>query len=332
MAFVALMNRQLNISALRRSDPPFSPFRFRGIQARLIGLALALGGASWSAQPQAGASPRGLDSPQEWLFFGDDFIPRARPSLEGKPKPPKVARGAELLITRTERDSEGDAWLGWGGDGGQRWIPEALAVRVAPQNRRSGNLPIGQEAVSRWQALPLDYEPDDLRPLPAEFRYEPELPYLLRAEALDKALEMFRAARAQGVRLSVVSAYRSAEKQRELCLAQVKADGFGQTAVAKPGHSEHQLGSTIDVTGPDESRLLKPSFADTDEGRWIRANACRFGFVISYTEENRVQTGYDPEPWHLRYVGVQRARDWKPVPVEGPIGAKPPRVSPRPRS
>ena len=44
----------------------------------------------------------------------------------------------------------------------------------------------------------------------------------------------------------------------------------------------------------------------------LRDNAPQFGFIVSYTEENREETGYQPEPWHLRYVGIEKARERSP--------------------
>jgi D-alanyl-D-alanine carboxypeptidase len=79
--------------------------------------------------------------------------------------------------------------------------------------------------------------------------------------------------------------------------------------VAKPGHSEHQLGTAVDVAGADDETVLKTEFGDTPAGKWLTAHAPAFGFAISYTAANRATTGYIPEPWHYRYVGsAARAR------------------------
>ncbi len=79
-----------------------------------------------------------------------------------------------------------------------------------------------------------------------------------------------------------------------------------QNKVAKPGHSEHQLGTTVDLCGLDPKTVLNPNFNLTKEGRWLRENASRFGFYQSYTKENQHLTGYIPEPWHYRFLGEKR--------------------------
>ena len=76
---------------------------------------------------------------------------------------------------------------------------------------------------------------------------------------------------------------------------------------AKPGHSEHQLGTTIDFTTPRVDYDLVESFGATPEGQWLAQNAGRFGFVMSYPQDKEQVTGYAYEPWHFRYVGVDVA-------------------------
>lgn len=76
--------------------------------------------------------------------------------------------------------------------------------------------------------------------------------------------------------------------------------------VAKPGESEHQLGLAMDVQCPD-TLTLSSNFAQTDEGRWVEENAHRFGFIIRYKAEWKSMTGYNYEPWHIRYIGVAHA-------------------------
>ena len=73
--------------------------------------------------------------------------------------------------------------------------------------------------------------------------------------------------------------------------------------MAKPGHSEHQLGTTVDLCGLDPATVADPAFGLTREGQWLESNAARFGFRLSYTPQNTRQTGYVPEPWHYRYIG-----------------------------
>jgi hypothetical protein len=263
-----------------------------------------------------------LPSP-EWLFVGESFVPRIRPSWVAEARGKSLGWGRVISVERRGRDEQGNDWLGWGGPGDGHWVPEALAANVDPRNQREGNLPIGEEIVDRRRAVPPDYEPDDLAAAPKWASHYEWRVCRLRAEALEKALEMLSSAADEGLKLRIVSAYRSAETQRSVYLRKIEKAGLGQKTVAKPGHSEHQLGTAIDVAGPVEANLLEASFGRTPEGRWMRANAARFGFILSYTEENQSETGYAPEPWHFRYVGPERAPSWRPAGRE-PGGSRDP--------
>jgi D-alanyl-D-alanine carboxypeptidase len=79
---------------------------------------------------------------------------------------------------------------------------------------------------------------------------------------------------------------------------------------ARPGHSEHQLGTAIDFRS---AASLRPpweydDWGRTAPGRWMRENAWQFGFVLSYPKGRQNETCYDYEPWHYRYVGRDVAR------------------------
>lgn len=115
-----------------------------------------------------------------------------------------------------------------------------------------------------------------------------------------------RAARADGIRLRVVSAYRSFARQKAVFESWVARSGY-DTAVrysARAGHSEHQLGTSFDfsfVGGRDPWAYA--DFAATRAGAWLKSNAWRYGFVMSYPKGAERLTGYAYEPWHYRYFG-----------------------------
>jgi D-alanyl-D-alanine carboxypeptidase len=108
---------------------------------------------------------------------------------------------------------------------------------------------------------------------------------------------------ATGHELVLVSGYRSAAYQRDLYEryvarhGQAKADTFS----ARGGHSEHQTGLAADIT---QAGTPFTRFGGTESGRWVRQHAWRYGFVVRYPAGEQAVTGYAPEPWHLRYVGV----------------------------
>jgi zinc D-Ala-D-Ala carboxypeptidase len=131
----------------------------------------------------------------------------------------------------------------------------------------------------------------------------------LRSDALNAILEMFDAAAKEDVELVVVSSYRSYQTQVQTYQYWVDTLGREQAdrTSARPGHSEHQLGTTADVSAEVVGFDLTESFGDTKEGRWLADNSWRYGFVISYPAGKESVTGYAYEPWHIRFIGKGEA-------------------------
>lgn len=162
--------------------------------------------------------------------------------------------------------------------------------------------------VTKQRGLPESFVPSDLVELD-------NLPVTrrglrLRAVALPSLQALLSETAAQGLKLLVLSAYRSYAEQAEAHQALVAQLGEAQASrlSAKPGHSEHQLGTTVDFTSPSVHYELAEGFSQTPEGRWLGENAHRYGFIMSYPEGKEGITGYAYEPWHFRYVGVEAAR------------------------
>lgn len=211
-----------------------------------------------------------------------------------------------LTRLRSEKDFD---WIKFRRDGGEWWAQAEYFIRVDPRNRTAdgkGNLEIGKEAVDRNSALPLDYCPDDLVPVERDVTLD-DREIRLRREVAEAFVRMARAAREAGLQVRVFSGYRDFNYQKRLYLEAIETRGPKQNGVAAPGYSEHQLGTTVDVSGLDRRYLLRGDFAETPEGKWLAENAERFGFRHSYTQENMDESGYKPEPWHLRYVGTAGA-------------------------
>jgi D-alanyl-D-alanine carboxypeptidase len=122
--------------------------------------------------------------------------------------------------------------------------------------------------------------------------------------------DLLDAARSAGTPLRVVSGYRSYDHQVEVYDREVTRLGRKQAdrLSARPGHSEHQTGLAVDVDNLASGDCqLEACFGTTAGGEWLAANAAEFGFIIRYTAENQKITGYEQEPWHLRYVGKDLA-------------------------
>lgn len=168
--------------------------------------------------------------------------------------------------------------------------------------------------VNKQRKLPENYTPTDL--------VFPNVPYLLpkksekrklRKEAAAALEALFAAAKADGVSLAGVSAYRSHTYQKALFNHYVQKDGVekARTYSAVPGTSEHETGLAIDVSGIDGKCAATSCFADTKEAKWLAEHAQEYGFIIRYPEGKEAITGYMYEPWHLRYVGTEIAKEIK---------------------
>ena len=132
----------------------------------------------------------------------------------------------------------------------------------------------------------------------------------MRTDAASALEEMFAACKEEtGMTLTSVSGYRSYSKQATIYNNKLKRVGSKAKAdeyVARPGASEHQLGLAMDV-GQKSKTNLTASFGKTKGGAWVRENCWRFGFILRYQEGWEDVTGYQYEPWHVRYVGKENA-------------------------
>jgi D-alanyl-D-alanine carboxypeptidase len=133
----------------------------------------------------------------------------------------------------------------------------------------------------------------------------------VRALMIDDLRAMARAAKRAGKAIAVRSAYRSYQQQEATFAYWVRVSGR-QAALkssARPGHSEHQLGTTIDVRSASSTKAPwdYEDWARTGPGAWMKANAWRYGFVMSYPKGKQRVTCYAYEPWHYRYVGKPMA-------------------------
>jgi LAS superfamily LD-carboxypeptidase LdcB len=193
----------------------------------------------------------------------------------------------------------------------EKWVKFTLGKRhiVLPRELMvedwgQKNFPLGKEIVDKHTSLPADYVPDDLVKIDQKWNFHgPDSPKYLRRYVAYMIENMLQNAEDQGIHIRLFSAFRTYEKQRFLYLKAVSRYGANQNGVAKQGHSEHQLGTTVDLCGLDPKSVLDPNFDRTREGRWLKENSPRFGFSQSYTKKNQDLMGYMPEPWHYRYYG-----------------------------
>lgn len=132
----------------------------------------------------------------------------------------------------------------------------------------------------------------------------------VRDFVIDDLRALASAARAAGAPIAIASAYRSHQQQARLFQGYVDHDGYDQAIreSARPGHSEHQLGTAIDFKSPGgPAPWSLNDWAETPAGAWMRDHAWQYGFIMSYPAEATAVTGYMYESWHYRYVGRETA-------------------------
>ena len=155
--------------------------------------------------------------------------------------------------------------------------------------------------VNKYYKVPEGYRPPDLKDFGGQ---------LLREETGNAYLKMREDGLKLGLNIRLVSGYRSVEYQSGLYNRYLSSDSRENVDrySARPGHSEHHTGMAMDVFGSQDGLR---NFENTPEYPWVRDNCHKYGFIIRYLRETEHITGYEAEPWHLRYVGVEVATDMK---------------------
>lgn len=180
-----------------------------------------------------------------------------------------------------------------------------------------------------------DYAPSDLvdiRSGKAQTAGECMQVQCLRKEAAAALDELLARMKTEGFPGKVESAFRSYGAQCGTFANWARKSTFCEATEqsALPGHSQHQLGTTVDLFteewAKDERGVFREGFGCTPAGRWIREHATEHGFVMPYPihPDDRhpknscvarfdipvninPRTGYRYEHWHIRYVGKEAA-------------------------
>jgi D-alanyl-D-alanine carboxypeptidase len=171
------------------------------------------------------------------------------------------------------------------------------------------DIPTPRGEYSEWKttlldtayALPSDYSPPDLVSVErAGFAG----PFLVRALVLDDLAALRAAAEADGNHVDLAAAFRSYAQQDDLFRRRRVTLGRARALerTARPGHSEHQLGTAVDFKSQGAADVSE-AWARSAEGRWMQANAHRYGFILSYPAGRASASCYGYEPWHFRYFG-----------------------------
>jgi len=150
-----------------------------------------------------------------------------------------------------------------------------------------------------------NYIPKQLSEIPTEDVYNQNRTEQIHSKILPYIEKMLKAAKDDDINLEIISAYRSFTEQASLKNSYTVVYGSGANKFsADQGYSEHQLGTTVDLT-TDKLGSGYSSFGSSDAFVWMKDNAYRYGFILSYPEGNSY---YQYEPWHWRFVGRSLAK------------------------
>ena len=150
-----------------------------------------------------------------------------------------------------------------------------------------------------------NYTPLELTPIDAQYRSGGGANFQILSDVWSYLKDLFEEAEGDGLSLRALSAYRSFGTQTALKASNVVTYGEGANRFsADQGYSEHQLGTALDFTTEARDGVLE-GFDTTPEYQWLRDNAHKYGFILSYPPDNAY---YKFESWHWRFVGVELAR------------------------
>lgn len=165
--------------------------------------------------------------------------------------------------------------------------------------------------VNKTHGLNKAYEPDDLKKVKFAAKDRETAYQELRKTAAKAFNELAAGAKEAGHTIKLTTGYRPYSYQKVLYKQYIAMDGKNRAEQysAKPGYSEHQTGLCADVSSPSVNYRLVRRYGRTKEGKWMAENGHRYGFIIRYPKGKMGITGYEYEPWHIRYVGTEAATE-----------------------
>lgn len=245
----------------------------------------ATGTPATSALPSASLAASGSPQPRH-AFAGPESFAAPVATASRAPQPAAVARTRQLNQAAsycTDRD-----------------VPAEAASDVV------------LTVLDRTHMLPSGYAPSDLVAASAAGYAGTQGSKLVRSVIVDDLAAVRRDSTAAGLSIQLQSTYRSHASQVSTFNHWVSVYGMARALLrsARPGHSEHQLGTTIDFTSPGWGGRFGNWANETREGAWLAANGWRYGFVMSYPLGTQATTCFSYEPWHYRWIGRSAAAAW----------------------
>ena len=156
--------------------------------------------------------------------------------------------------------------------------------------------------VNKTNKVDNDYVPEDL--VITDSLYKDNI--YLDSVCYDNFKKLQDDAKTHEFDIDIMSGYRDYKYQERLYnnLVLEKGYSYANRSVAYPGTSEHQTGLAIDLCiYKDNKCYIEHDVMDTDEINWVYDNCYKYGFILRYPFDKEEITGYNYEPWHIRYVG-----------------------------
>lgn len=159
--------------------------------------------------------------------------------------------------------------------------------------------------INKYYKVNEDYEPSEITNINLQYAYANNK---LAKVANDAYVAMWNAAKESDLKLIVNTSYRTYKSQETMYENTKAASGTraADNQVARPGHSDHQSGLSIDVFEINSQTMA--TFKDSPAYVWLKENAYKYGFIERYPEGKEYITGFTYEPWHWRYVGEEAAK------------------------
>ncbi len=158
---------------------------------------------------------------------------------------------------------------------------------------------------NKFHLLNNDYDAGEIKSFSATYAYG-----TVKASKVvyDAFIKMANEAKKDGVTLVLSSGYREHSYQEKLYNDMIKSKGqeYADKYAAKPGASEHETGLALDILSTGKGAYTN-NFHETEAYAWLCDHAHEYGFILRYPEGKEYLTGYNPESWHYRYLGVELA-------------------------